>query len=156
MLSVKRLGLFWLLCWLPLFAHAQWFSSSSNDQFLPVMEAFQPTAWHDGETLYIGIQSAEGYYLYRHQFDVKSQTPSVALGSPALPEGTFTNDEFMGDVYTFRDILVFEHRLNMFIQVPSTLSLPFKAAPMPGFATHLNRYHYRPLSHSRLLNMPNG
>lgn len=132
MLSVKRLGLFWLLCWLPLFAHAQWFSSSSNDQFLPVMEAFQPTAWHDGETLYIGIQSAEGYYLYRHQFDVKSQTPSVALGSPALPEGTFTNDEFMGDVYTFRDILVFETPLEHAYSGPIDIELTFQGCADAG------------------------
>lgn len=132
MLSVKRLGLFWLLCWLPLFAHAQWFSSSSNDQFLPVMEAFQPTAWHDGETLYIGIQSAEGYYLYRHQFDVKSQTPSVALGSPALPEGTFTNDEFMGDVYTFRDILVFETPLEHVYSGPIDIELTFQGCADAG------------------------
>ncbi|WP_172116520.1 protein-disulfide reductase DsbD [Halomonas hibernica] len=132
MLSVKRLGLFWLLCWLPLFAHAQWFSSSSNDQFLPVMEAFQPTAWHDGETLYIGIQSAEGYYLYRHQFDVNSQTPSVALGSPALPEGTFTNDEFMGDVYTFRDILVFETPLEHVYSGPIDIELTFQGCADAG------------------------
>src|SRR5690625_6404733 len=47
-----------LLLWLPLATQAQWFSSSTSNQgdFLPVLEAFQPAAWHDGETLYIGVE----------------------------------------------------------------------------------------------------
>ncbi|BBI50602.1 hypothetical protein HORIV_30230 [Vreelandella olivaria] len=72
------------------------------------MEAFKPTAWHDGDTLYIGMDIADEYYLYRHQFAVVSQTEGVSLGDPTIPQGIFTNDEFMGDVYVFRDQLVFE------------------------------------------------
>nr|WP_284041355.1 protein-disulfide reductase DsbD [Halomonas olivaria] len=108
-MSIKRLSLLGLLCWLPLLAQAQWFSSSSNQSdFLPVLEAFQPSAWHDGETLYIGIDIADEYYLYRHQLGVRSEDSNVALEEPVIPQGTFTNDEFMGDVYIFRDTLVFE------------------------------------------------
>ena len=69
--TIRRLGLLCLLGTLPLLAQAQWFSSSDqNDDFLPVLEAFQPTAWHDGDTLFVGIEAADGYYLYRHQFSV--------------------------------------------------------------------------------------
>lgn len=98
MLSLKRLSLFTLLIFflglLPLSANAQWFPSSSNqDDFLPVMEAFQPTTWHDGDTLYIGMDIADKYYLYRHQFAVVSQTEVVSLGDPIIPKGIFTNDE---------------------------------------------------------------
>lgn len=88
-------------------AQAQWFSDDQGD-FLPVREAFQPSAWHDGDTLYIGVKAVEEYYLYRHQFAVESQTPGVSLGDPELPPGTFTTDEYLGDVYTFRDSVVFE------------------------------------------------
>ncbi|MGS2743408.1 protein-disulfide reductase DsbD [Halomonas sp. LS-001] len=98
---------------LSFFAQAQWFSSSDGQgDFLPVQEAFQPSAWHDGNTLYIGMEIAEDYYLYRHQFDVESidddSGGNAKLGALQLPEGTFTTDEFMGDVYVFRDRMVFE------------------------------------------------
>lgn len=91
---------------LPLTAQAQWFSSSSDSEFLPVLEAFQPQAWHNGETLYVGVEVTPEHYLYRHQFAVESDV--VALGDPEIPQGEFTSDEFMGDVYVFRDSMVLE------------------------------------------------
>ncbi|EHJ91603.1 protein-disulfide reductase DsbD [Vreelandella boliviensis] len=137
MLSIKRLSLFTLLIFflglLPLSANAQWFSSSSNqDEFLPVMEAFQPTAWHDGDTLYIGIDIADEYYLYRHQFALASQTENVSLGDPIIPQGIFTNDEFMGDVYVFRDQLVFEVPLDASYSGPLNVELTFQGCADAG------------------------
>nr|WP_249325255.1 protein-disulfide reductase DsbD [Halomonas boliviensis] len=118
---------------LPLSANAQWFSSSSNqDEFLPVMEAFQPTAWHDGDTLYIGMDIADEYYLYRHQFAVVSQTEGVSLGDPTIPQGIFTNDEFMGDVYVFRDQLVFEVPLEAPYSGPLNIELTFQGCADAG------------------------
>ena len=137
MLSLKRLSLLPLLVfflgWLPLSAHAQWFSSSSNqDEFLPVMEAFQPTAWHDGETLFIGIDITDEYYLYRHQFAVSSQTEGITLGELSIPEGTFTNDEFMGDVYIFRDQVVFEVPISAPYAGPLNVELTFQGCADAG------------------------
>lgn len=132
MLSIKRLSSLLLLCCLPLVAQAQWFSSSSEDTFLPVMEAFQPSAWHDGETLYVGMQITQDYYLYRHQFAVESQTPSVTLGDSILPEGTFTTDEFLGDVYTFRDQVVFETPLESAYSGPIDIALTFQGCADAG------------------------
>ena len=132
MLSIKRLSSLLLLCCLPLVAQAQWFSSSSEDAFLPVMEAFQPSAWHDGETLYVGMQITQGYYLYRHQFTVESQTPPVTLGDSILPEGTFTTDEFLGDVYTFRDQVVFETPLESAYSGPIDIALTFQGCADAG------------------------
>jgi thioredoxin:protein disulfide reductase len=105
-LIAQRLALTLALMLLPLTGQAQWFSSSSSQAFLPVLEAFQPDAWHDGETLYVGVEVTPEHYLYRHQFAVESD--AVALGEPAIPEGEFTSDEFMGDVYVFRDSMVIE------------------------------------------------
>ncbi|CAM3710821.1 MULTISPECIES: protein-disulfide reductase DsbD [Halomonas] len=137
MLPFKRLSRFalftLLLIGLPLMAHAQWFSSSSNqDAFLPVMEAFEPTAWHDDDTLYIGVDIADEYYLYRHQFAVSSQIESVDLGEPNIPQGTFINDEFMGDVYVFRDQLVFEVPLSTPYSGPLDITLTFQGCADAG------------------------
>ncbi|MGP8288880.1 protein-disulfide reductase DsbD [Vreelandella zhanjiangensis] len=132
MLSIKRLSSLLLLCCLPLTSQAQWFSSSSEEAFLPVMEAFQPSAWHDGETLYVGMQITQGYYLYRHQFAVESQTPSVTLDDSVLPEGTFTTDEFFGDVYTFRNQVVFETPLESTYSGPIDITLTFQGCADAG------------------------
>ncbi len=96
------------------------------------MEAFQPAAWHDGDTLYIGVDIADEYYLYRHQLAVSSQTEGTTLGEPNIPEGTFTNDEFMGDVYIFRDQLVFEVPLNAPYSGPLEVELTFQGCADAG------------------------
>ncbi|WP_410280292.1 protein-disulfide reductase DsbD [Halomonas campaniensis] len=105
-LIARRLALLFCLMLLPLTGQAQWFSSSNSSEFLPVLEAFQPDAWHDGETLYVGVEVTPEHYLYRHQFAVASD--DATLGEPEIPQGEFTSDEFLGDVYVFRDTMVFE------------------------------------------------
>lgn len=133
MLPIKRFCLLYLLCWLPLFAHAQWFSSaSSQSDFLPVSEAFQASAWHDGDSVFIGFDIADSYYLYRHQFAVSSQADNVALAEPDIPQGTFTHDDFMGDVYVFRDKLVFEVPLEAPHSGPVALELTFQGCADAG------------------------
>lgn len=133
MLPFKRLSLLLLLCWLPLLAHAQWFSSSSNQSdFLPVLEAFQPTAWHDGSAVYIGIDIADDYYLYRHQFSLSSTTEAITVDEPQLPQGTFTTDEFMGDVYVFRDKVVFETPFTPSYSGPIDIELTFQGCADAG------------------------
>ncbi|CAM3917473.1 protein-disulfide reductase DsbD [Vreelandella rituensis] len=132
-MSIVKRFICLLLLFVPLLAQAQWFNSSGGeDDFLPVMQAFQPSAWHDGETLYVGMQSAEGYYLYRHQFAVESLDKAVTLGEPQLPEGNFTTDEFLGDVYVFRDTLVFETPLQDSHSGPFELQLTFQGCADAG------------------------
>lgn len=94
----------------PATLHAQWFSSggSSGNDFLPVHEAFQATAWHDDETLYIGMENADGYYLYRHRFEIESLDDNVTLGEPRFPPAQAHSDEFFGDVYVYYDRVVLE------------------------------------------------
>ena len=132
MLLMQRFSLFFLLCWLPLLAHGQWFSSSNQSDFLPVMEAFQPSAWHDGDTLSIGVDIADEYYLYRHQLDVTSQQASVDLEDPVIPQGSFTTDQFMGDVYVFRDQLVFDVPLSAPYSGPISIELTFQGCADAG------------------------
>ena len=88
-------------------AQAGWFDERTGDQdFLPVGEAFQATAWREDERLHIGFTNAEDYYLYRHRFSVESLEPGVELGETQLPPGQFKSDEFLGDVYVFYDQVV--------------------------------------------------
>lgn len=131
--KIRRLGLLLLLGTLPLLAQAQWFSSSDpNDDFLPVLEAFQPTAWHDGDTLFVGVEATDGYYLYRHQFAVENLTNNARLGELELPQGTFTNDEFMGDVYIFRDQVVMEVPLESGFSGPLDIDFTFQGCADAG------------------------
>ncbi|MDT8878498.1 protein-disulfide reductase DsbD [Halomonas saccharevitans] len=129
---VLRLALLITLL-LPLGAQAQWFSQNDDDaQFLPVHEAFQPSAWHDGERLFVGFENADGYYLYRHQFDVASATEGLTLGEPDLPPGEAKSDEFLGDVNVFYDSVVFESALSPGHQGPLDLTLTFQGCADAG------------------------
>lgn len=123
-----------LLLWLPLAAQAQWFSSTNSSQgdFLPVMEAFQPSAWHDGETLFVGFENATGYYLYRHQLAVESLDTTLSLGAAAIPPGEFKSDEFLGDVYVFYDRVVFEAPLQGSPQGPLDIAVHFQGCADAG------------------------
>ena len=129
---VLRLALLITLL-LPLGAQAQWFSQNDDEaQFLPVHEAFQPSAWHDGETLYVGFENADGYYLYRHQFEVATATEGLTLGAPALPPGEAKSDEFLGDVNVFYDSVVFQSALSPGHQGPLDLTLTFQGCADAG------------------------
>lgn len=133
MLKPARLVCLLLLMLFSLSVQAQWFSSSSQDDFLPVSDAFTPSAWHDGETLFVGFENAEGYYLYRHQFAVKAKNDNVALGDLQLPSGEAKTDEFLGDVNVFYDRVVFEVPLNGEVPPgPLALELTFQGCADAG------------------------
>ena len=117
---------------LPLGAQAQWFSQKDDEAFLPVLEAFQPSAWHDGETLHVGIENAEGYYLYRHQLAVETAEKGLELGSPALPTGLAKSDEFLGDVKVFYDSVVFAVPLEPGHEGPLDITLTFQGCADAG------------------------
>lgn len=88
-------------------AQAGWFDDNAGDDaFLPVDQAFQASTWHDDDTLYIGFENADDYYLYRHRFAVEGLENGVTLGEPQLPPGEFKTDEFLGEVYVFYDRVV--------------------------------------------------
>ncbi|MBB3229489.1 protein-disulfide reductase DsbD [Halomonas stenophila] len=132
MLNARRLAAALLLLLIPLAAQAQWFADRDEPDFLPVMEAFQPQAWHDGETLRIGIENAEGYYLYRHRFEVASLEEGIRLGEPVLPPGQAKTDEFLGDVNVFYDRVVFEVPLTTPASGPLEVALTFQGCADAG------------------------
>ncbi|WP_447556454.1 protein-disulfide reductase DsbD [Vreelandella sp. EE22] len=127
MLSLKRL-LFMCLLWLPVAAQGQWFSDRDSSDFLPVLEAFQSQAWHDGERVFVGVDIADGYYLYRHQLALEG----TALETPLIPQGDFITDEFMGETYVFRDQLVFETPFTAPQDGPVSLDFRFQGCADAG------------------------
>jgi len=117
---------------MPLGAQAQWFSQDDETTFLPVREAFQPRAWHDGETLKVGVENAEGYYLYRHQFAVETAMEGLELGDPELPPGMAKRDEFLGDVNVFYDSVVFQVPIEPGHKGPLDITLTFQGCADAG------------------------
>lgn len=78
------------------------FASLTEDDLLPIDEAFALTADTDAGSLRLHWRIAEGYYLYRHRVALKPLTDGVAIDEPALPDGQRHTDEFFGDVETYR------------------------------------------------------
>lgn len=122
-----------ILSLLPAHAQAQWFTSSSNNHdFLPVHEAFQAYAWHDDDRLYVGMQSADGYYLYQHRFEVESLDEDTRLGELQLPPALEYSDEFFGDVLIYRNQTILEVPFENGAPESLTLTLGFQGCADAG------------------------
>ncbi|MDD1012929.1 protein-disulfide reductase DsbD [Pseudomonas rubra] len=84
-------------------------SLSNSAEFLPVHEAFKLSLVQDeGQTLKLRFVAADGYYLYRHRFQFRSEPADIALGSAQIPPGEAKHDEFFGDVEVYHGILDIE------------------------------------------------
>lgn len=67
--------------------------------------AVSAKALNDQE-LEVRWQVAPGYYMYRHRINFRADNEEIELGEPVLPDGKRYNDEFFGEVETYRDSLV--------------------------------------------------
>lgn len=76
-------------------------STGENGGFLPAELAFQASSWLEDNRLYIRFENASGYYLHRHQFDVKTSMSNVVLGSLFIPPGTRVVHETLGEMDVF-------------------------------------------------------
>ncbi|TVO64928.1 protein-disulfide reductase DsbD [Denitromonas ohlonensis] len=59
------------------------------------------------DQLEVRFEIVDGYYLYKDKFQFRTEPESVVVGTPALPAGKKKNDEFFGEVETYRDELIF-------------------------------------------------
>ncbi len=86
-----------------------------ENQLLPSEEAFAAsiTATQPDE-LTINWKIAEGYYLYKHAFRFAAVSDDISLGKPKIPLGKSYEDEFFGQVETYRN--------QISIQLPVTVS----------------------------------
>jgi thiol:disulfide interchange protein DsbD len=56
----------------------------------------------DDATLQVSWDIADGYYMYRDRMRFSTESPGVELGEPNLPAGKIKEDEFFGQIATFR------------------------------------------------------
>ncbi|KAB5620777.1 protein-disulfide reductase DsbD [Pseudomonas putida] len=93
-------------------------SLSNSADFLPVQEAFKlDLISADAQSIKLRFVATEGYYLYRHRFQFRSEPADIALGNARIPQGEAKHDEFFGDVEVYHGIVD--------IEVPRTDSRAF-------------------------------
>ncbi len=79
--------------------------AGSQDEFLPVEQAFVAQADLLDDTVLLKFRIAPGYYLYRSKFRFEAR--GATLAEPQLPDGTLITDEYFGEqvvYYTFAEI----------------------------------------------------
>ncbi|MBV4539306.1 protein-disulfide reductase DsbD [Pseudomonas urmiensis] len=81
-------------------------SLSNSADFLPVHEAFKLSlVSSDAHTIKLRFVASDGYYLYRHRFQFRSEPADIALGTAQIPPGEAKHDEFFGDVEVYHGVL---------------------------------------------------
>jgi len=78
-------------------------SFAQEDELLEPEKAFAlSTSMKDASTAVAIWDIADGYYLYRNNFNFSSETDGVAVGEAVFPAGKIKDDEFFGkiEVYT--------------------------------------------------------
>jgi len=87
-----------------LFAFAGAVHAQSQDDLLPVEQAFKLTAHlAPAGKVAVHIDIAKDYYLYRGRIKAKTAQAGVTLGALELPNGIKKHDEFQGDVEVYHD-----------------------------------------------------
>ncbi|HMM53886.1 MAG TPA: protein-disulfide reductase DsbD [Candidatus Desulfobacillus sp.] len=78
-------------------------AGAAAEELLEVDKAFRLSARVlDADTLEVRYDIAKGYYLYRDKFRFALEPAAAQAGAPQMPPGKVINDEFFGDVETYR------------------------------------------------------
>ncbi|KNH26162.1 thiol:disulfide interchange protein [Pseudomonas syringae] len=81
-------------------------SINNSADFLPVREAFKLSLIESTpQSIKLRFVATEGYYLYRHRFQFRTEPTDGGLGPAQLPKGEQKHDEFFGDVEVYHGIL---------------------------------------------------
>ena len=81
---------------------------ASAQELLPPEQAFRASVRTLApDQLEVRVDIIDGYYLYKNNFQFRTDPESVITGAPDLPPGKMKTDEFFGDVETYRDAVVF-------------------------------------------------
>ncbi|SEP85795.1 thiol:disulfide interchange protein DsbD [Ectothiorhodospira magna] len=100
------------------------FGKSGGNELLPPDRAFAFDAYLEDEyTAVARWRIADGYYLYGAQFQFESQTEGITLGEPRRPAGVIKEDEFFGQVETYRYHISIHIPLLRDEDAPNTLTL---------------------------------
>jgi thiol:disulfide interchange protein DsbD len=77
-----------------------------DKNFLPAKEAFKHNLWVEGDTLYLGFDIEEDYYLYRDKTEILSRDDAYTLGEIKVPKGKEIEDEFFGEVFIYENYAI--------------------------------------------------
>lgn len=72
------------------------------DDLLPVEQAFALDGAVFDDVVVLRWTIADGYYLYRHAFEIEAEGDGLVLAEPQIPPGEMTVDEFFGETETYR------------------------------------------------------
>jgi thiol:disulfide interchange protein DsbD len=91
--------------WFP-FAHAEPFG---DDELLPADQAFSFQATMASDDRIRAVWDiADGYYLYKSKFRFETDAEGIRFADPVLPAGKIKQDEFFGEIETYRHQVVVE------------------------------------------------
>ncbi|MCG8426419.1 MAG: protein-disulfide reductase DsbD [Chromatiales bacterium] len=97
---------------------------AQEDEYLLPKEAFQLSASADGgEHILVNWKIAEGYYLYSQKIKLASESEGIELAEVVLPKGKIKEDEFFGQVETYRDQVQIRVPLKRGVNAGDTLVL---------------------------------
>ncbi|TRX73944.1 protein-disulfide reductase DsbD [Pseudomonas mangiferae] len=106
---------------------------NNSDDFLPVREAFRlRLSGSSAESIKLSFITAEGYYLYRHRFQFRTEPADIGLGEPRLPDGLHKRDDYFGDVEVYYGILDLELPLKQAPREPYTLVVTYQGCADKG------------------------
>lgn len=75
---------------------------NNSSDFLPVREAFRLSLVNsDARAIQLQFVAADGYYLYRHRFQFRTEPADIALGD-AVAAGEAKTDDYFGAVEVYR------------------------------------------------------
>jgi thiol:disulfide interchange protein DsbD len=77
-------------------------SALAGEEFLPPEQVFRMAAKLENDTVSVGFDVADSYYLYRKKFKFVSKTPGAELGEPVFPKGEIKHDESFGEMEIYR------------------------------------------------------
>lgn len=81
-------------------------SVDNSKDFLPVRQAFQLNLSDTTpESIKLQFVATEGYYLYRHRFQFRTEPADIGLGAAQLPDSEKKHDAYFGDVEVYHGIL---------------------------------------------------
>ncbi|GAB7530645.1 protein-disulfide reductase DsbD [Pseudomonas sp. 3A(2025)] len=105
----------------------------NSKQFLPVRQAFQLSLLDSGpQSIKLRLVAADGYYLYRHRFQFRTEPADIGLGEAQLPAGEQKHDEYFGDVEVYHGIVDIELPRPAGEQKPFTLVVGYQGCADHG------------------------
>lgn len=106
---------------------------NNSSDFLPVAEAFRLSLVEaDDRRVKLRFVNAEGYYLYRHRFQFRSEPDGLLAGEARLPAGQAKHDEYFGDVEVYYGVTDVELPLANPSGQPFTLRVTYQGCADQG------------------------